>query len=253
MIRFQDVVEDPQMLENQIAEQLDLVRALANFHVDPQAPDAPDLQNQRAQLLTHVKKVQTQFHRFAETWRQFSADLAAHIEYDPEKDTHADLITRFIRLVVPKQMQHRWDPEAFTGSLLVFFRDGKVESSSLIEKKAEAEPRPEVESSNGHTEDRDRIHVVDEPFNSFTVLKATDGNRFNVYFSLAEATRVYLIVYDEFEKLVRQIEAEFDRPGDYTLVWDGCDAHGQPVPKGRYYFQLQIGGALSEIKSVELA
>ena len=249
MIEFQDVFEDPHALEEKVAGELRLLRALANFHVGEDASSREDLENQRDQLLQQVRQLQKDFARLVEIWQGLSADLSSHVAYDPEKDTHAELLTKFIRLVVPREMQPLWRPDSFTGSLLVFFENGKIESSSLIEKKDEnSATKPE----NGRHEEEATVHVVEQPFNAFTVLKAPNEDRFNVYFTLRQPARVFLIVYNDSEQVVRQIEAEFDQPGDYTLIWDGRDDRGNPVPKGRYYFQLQIGSALSELKVVDL-
>lgn len=260
MIEFQDVFEDPHLLEKRIADQIRLIRALANFHIDTDSLIEPsDLVNQRTQIKRQLKELQARFAKLVKAWQEFSADLSAHIAYDPENDQHSDLATKFIKMVVPSEMQSVWHPDTFTGSLLILFENGKIYSSSLIEKRLESPEKDQTRmftSNNGEKEpNKDDVKVVEDggPLNSFFVLQSPTDCKLHIYFALNEPATVFVIIYNEFEQVVRQIEKHFDRAGDYTIVWDGLDDEEKVVAKGKYYCQLQVGGNLSELKEIELA
>jgi len=33
-------------------------------------------------------------------------------------------------------------------------------------------------------------------------------------------------------------------PGEYSVIWNGRDASGRPMPPGVYVYRLEIGGAV---------
>jgi len=136
MINFKEPLEEVQNLTKELSDQIKLIRALANFHVNINSNgDREDLENQRIQISNSVKKMEGRFSKLAELWEQFIKKLKSQTAYDPEADSQNDLITKFVRFTVPSAMQSKWNPDDFTGSLLVFFKDGKIDSSSLLEKK----------------------------------------------------------------------------------------------------------------------
>ena len=59
-------------------------------------------------------------------------------------------------------------------------------------------------------------------------------------------------LYDQQDRLVRYLDRTYDEPGDYSVEWDGRDDDGEPLPKDTYYCQLQIGGTLLDLKTIEL-
>jgi len=152
-------------------------------------------------------------------------------------------------------MQSKWGSDDFTGSLLVFFKDGKIDSSSLLEKKITS-GRKESPSENFTNTLPHRFKKsltgVTEPSESFTVLKARNDSRFNIYFSLSEPENVIIKIYNNADKLVRLIEKHFDQPGDFSVEWDGRDNENEVLPRGDYYCQLEIGSSLSELKTISL-
>ena len=152
-------------------------------------------------------------------------------------------------------MQSKWSPDDFTGSLLVFFKDGKIDSSSLLEKKLT--PGKKESSQDDFTNALPHrlekpLRVVTESSESFTVLKTRNEFKFNIYFSLSEPENVTIRIYDSTDKLVRLIEKHFDEPGDFSVEWDGRDNENEELRKGDYTFQLEIGSSLSELKTISL-
>jgi len=256
MINFQEPLKEAQNLTKELSEQIKLIRALANFHVNiSNNGDCAELENQRTQISSSVKELEDRFGKLAELWEQSIKKLISQTAYDPEADSENDLITKFVRFTVPSAMQSKWNPDDFTGSLLVFFKDGKIDSSSLLEKKltpGRKESSPEDFTNAIPPKLEKPLRVVTEASESFTVLKTRNESKFNIYFSLSEPENVTIRIYDCRDKLVRLIEKHFDEPGDFSVEWDGRDNENEELCKGDYSFQLEIGSSLSELKTISL-
>ena len=256
MINFQEPLEEAKNLTKELAAQIKLVRALANFHVNINSNgDRADLENQRTQISNSVKELEHRFTKLAKLLEQSVQELKSQTAYDPEADCQNDLITKFVRFTVPSAMQSKWSPDDFTGSLLVFFKDGKIDSSSLLEKKVtpgrKDPPSENFTNSLPHRFEKS-LRVVTEASESFTVLKVRNEPKFNIYFSLSEAQNVIIKIYDSEEKLVRLIETYFDQPGDFSVEWDGRDNENEELLRGDYTCQLKIGSSLSQLKTISL-
>jgi hypothetical protein len=78
------------------------------------------------------------------------------------------------------------------------------------------------------------------PFNPVTMIE----------YSVLEADHVELNLYDASGALLRSLVAESKQPGDYTVSWDGRDAHGKRLPSGTYFYELKIGGAQASSKKM---
>jgi len=219
MINFQKPLEEVQNLTKTLSEQIKLIRALANLHVNiSNNGNRAELENQRTQISSSVKKLEDRFSKLAGLWEQSINELKSQAAYDPEADSQDDLITKFVRFTVPSAMQSKWSPDDFTGSLLLFFKDGKIDSSSLLEKKLtpgrKESSQDDFTNAFPHTLEKP-LRVVTESSESFTVLKARNEFKFNIYFSLSEPENVTIRIYDSTDKLVRLIEKQFDEPGDF--------------------------------------
>ena len=130
MIEFQDPL-DRTLLVSKIKNQIQLIQALANFHIRVQdGTNADDLNNQRAQLVKSLKELRTAFDIFLESEEAASEDFKGDTNGEHEHVESTDLVSQFIQASLPDEMASRWDPQKFTGSLLVFFRQGKIESGS---------------------------------------------------------------------------------------------------------------------------
>ncbi len=256
MINFQESLEEVKNLTKELAAQIKLVQALANFHVNINSNgDRAVLENQRTQICNSVKQMEDRFSKLEMLWEQSVKELKSQTAYDPEADGQNDLITKFVRLTVPNAMQSKWSPDDFTGSLLVFFKEGKIDSSSLLEKKSA--PARKESSQDDFTNPlphrfEKSLTVVTEPSESFTVIKARNEPKFNIHFSLSDAENVIIKIYDSEEKLVRLIEKHFDQPGEFSVEWDGRDNENEELPRGDYTCQLKIGRSLSELKTISL-
>ncbi|MBK8165139.1 MAG: hypothetical protein IPK64_04130 [bacterium] len=65
--------------------------------------------------------------------------------------------------------------------------------------------------------------------------------RTGITFSLPAAGPVRLDIYDIRGRLVRVLDEGERVAGPHTVVWDGCDAAGQPAPSGTYLCRLRAG------------
>ena len=73
-------------------------------------------------------------------------------------------------------------------------------------------------------------------------LKQNYPNPFNpttkIEYGIAKTTRVNLVVYNVLGQRVRTLVNALQKPGRYTVQWDGKDDRGRPVPTGIYFYQL---------------
>ena len=255
MIEFPNSLEENKQLEEIIEDRISLLRALANFHVEKERyPDLDTLLNQRRQLLKSLKDLSRDFAKFVDASKDALSELKPKIASLPERENHSDVISKFISIVVPEEQQAAWQPDKFTGSLLVFFENGKIDSSSLIEKKMSMQDEQDLNEFDlaDDFEVERPVKVVDEADESFTILKSPKDSNVNFYFTLGKEARVSLKIRNPLDVLVREIEIEYDRPGEYTIIWDRLDNEGNEVPKDRYFCQLQIADVQSQAKTIDL-
>jgi hypothetical protein len=64
-------------------------------------------------------------------------------------------------------------------------------------------------------------------------------------FTLPEAARVELRIYDATGRLVRDLGGELLSAGEQEIAWDGRDASGTPAGAGRYWARLAAAGSSS--------
>ena len=245
------------VLGEAVLEKIKLLRALANFYIEnPTAADAGDIVNQRTQILKTVKELETDYTNLQKKIKKEAP--AEDIIPDKEKKLgdEKDYIAKFIRMTVPESEQRFWDPKHFTGSLLVFFVNGEIDASSLIEKKSE----PFTEDDFGSVEDTafpeepmHRIRVVDEPKEIFTIVKSSMRSSFSIFYVLTKPGSVTIKIYNELKQPIQEFDRKYDKPGEYSIEWDGCNEFGNPLPGGTYYCQVQIGDAVSGLKAMQIS
>ncbi|MCA9742404.1 Ig-like domain-containing protein, partial [candidate division KSB1 bacterium] len=63
----------------------------------------------------------------------------------------------------------------------------------------------------------------------------------NIRYQLPQQTHVKLVVYNLLGQEVRQLVDQVKGAGYYTIVWDGLNARGIPVPSGVYYYKIVAG------------
>ncbi len=84
--------------------------------------------------------------------------------------------------------------------------------------------------------------VGDDPVPAKLALKANFPNPFNPHttipYSLPQAGKVELAVYDVAGKLVRVLVSEEQTAGEKSAVWTGLDSSGTPVASGVYFAKL---------------
>jgi flagellar basal-body rod modification protein FlgD len=82
------------------------------------------------------------------------------------------------------------------------------------------------------------------------------GETYEVQYQLGEdAAKVYVNILDETGTAVKKIEMDALSAGSQSVVWDGTDENGNPVPAGTYSFSVQAqnedGEAMSTAAYVE--
>ena len=63
-----------------------------------------------------------------------------------------------------------------------------------------------------------------------------------VRWELASPERLRLAVFDARGRRVRSLVDESRSPGPGSVLWDGCDEHGQAAPSGLYFLRFEAGG-----------
>ena len=80
------------------------------------------------------------------------------------------------------------------------------------------------------------------PFNPATTIQ----------YALPQATDVELAVYNVVGQPVRTLVAEHQSAGRYAVEWDATDDSGYRLSSGMYFYRLQAGGELREVKKMLL-
>ena len=92
-----------------------------------------------------------------------------------------------------------------------------------------------------------------------TVLLPNYPNPFNpetwIPYDLAEAADVRITIYNLKGESVKRLKVGFQAPGTYrtqsrAAYWDGCNAVGEPVASGVYFYTLQAGQVRASRKMV---
>ncbi|MBN1241683.1 MAG: hypothetical protein JXA15_03125 [Spirochaetales bacterium] len=81
------------------------------------------------------------------------------------------------------------------------------------------------------------------------VIDPGKGETVRLNYTLAEAGRVTVLVLTLDGDVVRALYRGTRQPGDYTDVWDGRNAAGNPVARGAYFIRI-VGPGLDEIRKV---
>jgi hypothetical protein len=72
----------------------------------------------------------------------------------------------------------------------------------------------------------------------------------NIRFELPKAAMVTLSVYNSLGQEVRRLVNAQKPAGYYTIVWNGRDQQGKPVPSGIYHYRIQAGDFVATRKMV---
>ena len=78
------------------------------------------------------------------------------------------------------------------------------------------------------------------PFNPTTTLR----------YELPKPGKVEIRIFDLQGRLVNQLVSEYHEVGKYSVVWNGCDNHGIPVPSGIYFYQISTGSYSKTRKAI---
>ncbi len=74
----------------------------------------------------------------------------------------------------------------------------------------------------------------------------------SIAFSLENRSRVAIAIYNVIGQKVGQLAGDELAAGDHTIVWDGRDDSGQPLPTGVYLYRLQAGDFVATRKMLLL-
>jgi len=78
------------------------------------------------------------------------------------------------------------------------------------------------------------------PFNPTTTLR----------YELPKPGKVEIRIFDLQGRLVNQLVSEYQEVGKYSVVWNGSDNHGIPVPSGIYFYQISTGSYSKTRKAI---
>ena len=81
------------------------------------------------------------------------------------------------------------------------------------------------------------------PFNPATTIRYSVGTG-------NTASRTLLRVYSLMGREVATLVYEDQGPGDYSVVWNGCDSHGRDVSSGIYFCRLEINGQVVRVRKM---
>ncbi len=180
----------------------------------------------------------------------FEADTLEHPKVDVNKDGNVDIID------------------------LLFVASHLGESSNAAAPKSVSMPFQYVDRIEGllreaHLTD-DGSHLFHQGIASLellinsatpieTVLLPNYPNPFNpetwIPYDLAEAAAVRITIYNPKGEVVKQLQVGFQAAGTYrtqsqAAYWDGCNAIGEPVASGVYFYTLQAGQVKASGKMV---
>lgn len=89
--------------------------------------------------------------------------------------------------------------------------------------------------------EEDKPDVLPKDF----VLKQNYPNPFNpstaIEFDISTRSRVEISVYNLLGQEILILTDKVYDPGNYSIPWDGTDAHGRPVPTGMYLYRMKAG------------
>jgi hypothetical protein len=84
------------------------------------------------------------------------------------------------------------------------------------------------------------LHAFPNPFNPNT----------NIRYSLKEAGKVNIDIYNVKGQIVRSFDANYNSPGYYQVSWDGKDMNGRTASSGIYMYRMVCGSYSSSKKMI---
>jgi len=88
------------------------------------------------------------------------------------------------------------------------------------------------------------IEEIEQPYIRFSIFQSTPNpftERVSLKYQLAQASDVYLAIYNLLGQEVRTLLNEHQDSGLHTVIWNGQDNSGGRVPSGTYFLGLQAG------------
>ncbi len=125
------------------------------------------------------------------------------------------------------------DRVLFEGDSLLVLRPGASESYAL----ASIEKIEFLWDFSGVTDPEEAAHLV-KAFRLFQNRPNPFTPATKVGFELAQVGRVELAIYSVDGRLIRTLVKEVQEAGPHEVAWDGCDADGQKVAGGVYFYKL---------------
>ncbi|MDZ4121937.1 MAG: FlgD immunoglobulin-like domain containing protein, partial [Candidatus Cloacimonadaceae bacterium] len=97
--------------------------------------------------------------------------------------------------------------------------------SVLVDGQGDENPSPELPLRT------ELLNAYPNPFNPIT----------NIAYTLNEAGRVQIGIYNLKGQLIRSFDRLHSQPGYYSLVWDGKDDSGMVAASGVYFYRMYMG------------
>jgi flagellar hook assembly protein FlgD len=74
----------------------------------------------------------------------------------------------------------------------------------------------------------------------------------NILYSIHENCNIKLTIYDILGSEVITLSKGFHKAGKYSVIWEGNNFHGTPIPSGIYYYSLNTVSGKTVDQSVSL-
>jgi 5'-nucleotidase/UDP-sugar diphosphatase len=113
---------------------------------------------------------------------------------------------------------------AFSADKLLYLADefGEAFYPSGKKQKIDNEPLPN---------DFDLLQNFPNPFNPET----------RISYTIPGGSDVSIDIYDLLGQKIRTLVDSYQSPGNYTVIWNGCDQIGRRVASGIYFYKMQAG------------
>lgn len=73
-----------------------------------------------------------------------------------------------------------------------------------------------------------------------------------IRYGLDSARHVKLVIYDQSGRCVKVLADRTQSKGNFYVVWNGCDNHGNTVPEGIYHSVIRVGSSEYKEKLIKL-
>jgi hypothetical protein len=134
-----------------------------------------------------------------------------------------------------------------SGSIQAFLADnasltltGGALSTAITNAPLSSDAVLDVPETSGKTKEYALAQNYPNPFNPSTTIT----------YSLKEAGRVELAIYNTLGQLVSMLVSQVQPSGTYQVSWDGLDQHGKQTSSGMYFYKLKTNDYSKTLKMI---